>query len=110
MTPFLFPLAEVKKHVDKLAGTTLVVRTTAKDFHIMENKTVERQSVIMDSHPTIRFVGGNVRVFKPGVPMDLWVRGKIYFKIHKKLGIFVTEAGESKKCNYRYIFKDRRTS
>ena len=71
--PFQFTLAEMRQKVDRLTGAQLVVSATVVDWYFIESKTEKAISYVFDSGIKVRFLGGRVRVFKPGNPLKVFV-------------------------------------
>ncbi|KAI0237381.1 hypothetical protein LSAT2_012128 [Lamellibrachia satsuma] len=71
--PFQFTLAEMRQKVDRLTGAQLVVSATVVDWYFIELKTEKAISYVFDSGIKVRFLGGRVRVFKPGNPLKVFI-------------------------------------
>ena len=71
---FMFTLEEMREFVQYLAGTELMVTASLQHWFGLEPKTGTSYSWIYSSTPHIKFVGGRVRTFKPGHPLNVYVR------------------------------------
>ena len=70
---FAFPLAEMRQHIPSLIGATFTVSASVTDWYFIETKTAKAYSVVYSHKTHIRFLGGSVRVFKPGSPINVFV-------------------------------------
>ncbi|KAI0207913.1 hypothetical protein LSAT2_007430 [Lamellibrachia satsuma] len=70
---FVFPLAEMRKDVPSLLGAKLVVSAVVTDWYFIETKLARAYSVVYSGKTYIRFLGGTVRVFKPGSPLNVYI-------------------------------------
>ena len=75
-TGFMFTLAEMRKFVSVLEGSELVVSATLQHWHGLEYKESAAHAWIYSSRPHIKFLGGTVRIFKPGQPFKVYVSGR----------------------------------
>ncbi|KAI0235995.1 hypothetical protein LSAT2_013433 [Lamellibrachia satsuma] len=71
--PFQFTLAEMRQKVDRLTGAQLILSATVIDWYLIELKTEKAISYVFDGGIKVRFLGGRVRVFKPGNPLKAFI-------------------------------------
>jgi len=76
VTSFVFPLEDVRRVTSRLVGTTLRVSATVYDWEFLEVKTNTASSVVIESGAFIKFLGGNVRTFKPAQSFNVYVSDK----------------------------------
>ena len=65
----------MRQKTTNLVGSSLIVTATVNDWFYMEAKTAKANSIVIESGIKIRFIGGKVRVFKPGNPLHVQVSG-----------------------------------
>ena len=73
MTTFTLPLSHLEKFTHDLAGAEIGLYAEVYDWNFMENKTQKAHTIILSHEPQIKFIGGRVRTFKPGQPLDVYV-------------------------------------
>lgn len=75
---FFFRLEDIANFTKKLVGTELFIRAIVWDFYYEMDRVGQGKALIMDDVVRLRFLGGPIRVFKPGVPFDVYVSRMIY--------------------------------
>ena len=66
-------MSEISDLVSKLADTILKVTVSVTDHWTHQTRSESTQVVIKDKRVHVRFLGGNVRTFKPGRPLVFYV-------------------------------------
>ena len=70
---FLFPLDQIEKCTNKLAGTKLKISASVTDWHLLHTREAVSYTHIYSSEMKYKFVGGLVRTFKPGAVFPVYV-------------------------------------